>query len=373
MLRHELAHVRRSDLRWLVATEGALALVWAHPFAILLRRRMARLREEACDDAVLASGMEPATYAAHLASFLTVSGPASRSLSLPAAERSGWSRRFRRLLDPRASRRPTRTWEIVGFSLASMMVVSLGTLCVGCAGSRGLQEQEMGAVPAEPILPPKLPSGSRMLNIELKVVETTVRTQDAAKLGFPEGFPTLMGRVLTQDESRKLFHHGHGEVTFVTSPKLKAKQGQELKIESARPVRYPVELLPNPRTGVMEPVVYEEQKVGVFLTVAARPTENPDLIHLRFRFELKEHEGNILYAPPGITQPVFHTRMISDEIEVVNGSYIIVGFKSPTQNLAGFVPEPSNEAKYDRWRREAGGEAYGRLAAVQVLVEEAKD
>jgi hypothetical protein len=212
------------------------------------------------------------------------------------------------------------------------------------------------------------------LSIELKVVEATLRTQEAAKLGFPEGFPKLMGRVLTKDESRKLFHQGQDELRFITSPKLMAKPGQELKIESGRPVRYPMEFLPNPRTGILEPLVYEEKMVGVFLAVAARPTENPDKIHLRYRFELNEHEGTIQYSsPPGAVQPVFNTRMISDEIEMLNGSYIVVGFKPSTQKLDGFVPEPSNEASYNRWRREAGGGEYGRLAAVQVLVEEAKD
>ena len=370
VLRHELAHLRRSDLRWLVATEAALALIWGHPLRGVLRRRLARLREEACDDIVIAAGMEPTVYATHLASFLSVSKSASRAWSLPAVELSGWPGRFRRVLDCSASRSPACKREIIMLSVVSAAVVSVGTLCVGCLGTREVLPDKSLILSPDPVPPPKLRAEARKLNIELKVWETTVRPREAAKLGFPNGFASAMGRVLTADEARKVFLPGRSELRFATASKPTRKPGQELKIESARPVRYPVEFLPNSRTGVLEPSVYEEQKVGVFLNITVWPTQQPDRIMLEYRFSLKDHEGQINHSPAGFVQPVFSSRMISDEMEMVNGSFIVVGYKSSTQKLAGFVPHQANEAQYRRWLREASGGEYGRLAAVQVIVVE---
>ena len=77
VLAHELAHVRRGD--WLVTLLAELnrAIYWFHPIAWFLKRRLAALAEQSCDDAVLEAHTDRAEYARYLlevASSLAASG-----------------------------------------------------------------------------------------------------------------------------------------------------------------------------------------------------------------------------------------------------------------------------------------------------------
>jgi beta-lactamase regulating signal transducer with metallopeptidase domain len=66
VLLHECAHVRRRDAILQVVANVATAAYWWHPLAWLAARRVARERELACDDIVIASGTPGAQYAEHL-------------------------------------------------------------------------------------------------------------------------------------------------------------------------------------------------------------------------------------------------------------------------------------------------------------------
>ena len=62
VLVHEAAHARRRDPLWSLAERLVHAAYWYHPLVLLCRRELARAREEACDDPVLAR-FAPADYA----------------------------------------------------------------------------------------------------------------------------------------------------------------------------------------------------------------------------------------------------------------------------------------------------------------------
>ena len=62
-LRHELAHLTRKDLWSSFAASLACALWWFHPLAWKLAARQQTEQESACDDAVIAGGLQPADYA----------------------------------------------------------------------------------------------------------------------------------------------------------------------------------------------------------------------------------------------------------------------------------------------------------------------
>ncbi len=66
VLRHELAHIRRWDLAAQAIGQVVCCLYWFHPLAWMAARRLRQERERACDDAVLASGIQPHEYAADL-------------------------------------------------------------------------------------------------------------------------------------------------------------------------------------------------------------------------------------------------------------------------------------------------------------------
>jgi GWxTD domain-containing protein len=63
VMAHEQAHARRRDplIEWFAMLNRCV--YWFHPLAWWLRRRLAVLAEQACDEAVLAKGHEPAHYA----------------------------------------------------------------------------------------------------------------------------------------------------------------------------------------------------------------------------------------------------------------------------------------------------------------------
>ena len=62
-LKHERAHLDRKDLWTSLIARLACALYWFHPLAWAVARRLRHEQETACDDAVLCSGFEPASYA----------------------------------------------------------------------------------------------------------------------------------------------------------------------------------------------------------------------------------------------------------------------------------------------------------------------
>jgi hypothetical protein len=98
-LRHELAHVRRSDCLAQALAGLVCALYWFNPVAWLAAARMRVERERACDDLVVALGTtRPSEYAGHLLQ-IARQWSAAPSGALPVAKRSGLEQRLRALLD----------------------------------------------------------------------------------------------------------------------------------------------------------------------------------------------------------------------------------------------------------------------------------
>lgn len=107
VLLHELAHVRRGD--WLVqlVAEILKCILWFNPFVWFACARLRRESELACDDDVLARGVEGTAYASHL---VEIARELRRDrIWMPAvaiARPSSLERRVRIMLDARVNRRP---------------------------------------------------------------------------------------------------------------------------------------------------------------------------------------------------------------------------------------------------------------------------
>ena len=117
-LRHEAAHLQRRDSRYRGLGEIVAAFFWPQPLMWLARRLWHRTQEQACDDAVLRSGSDPANYAELLCAAARMwTRPVTGGLSM--AQPSSLECRLRAVLDPECPRSPcTPRWvKASGFAI----------------------------------------------------------------------------------------------------------------------------------------------------------------------------------------------------------------------------------------------------------------
>ncbi len=101
-LHHEQTHVERRDYLLGLLAELNKCLYWFHPLAWFLRKRLANLAEQVCDDLVLAKiGNRPgyAEHLLHVATNLTAKGGRTISLGVPMARTSQLESRIDAILD----------------------------------------------------------------------------------------------------------------------------------------------------------------------------------------------------------------------------------------------------------------------------------
>jgi len=109
-LRHERAHIERKDLIANFVAHLACAFYWFHPLVWVLAVLQRRAQEEACDDAVLYAGFDPATYAEAL---LAVAQDSTSNLipgiaGCPMTTQTNVKTRIMRLLDSSIARTTSR-------------------------------------------------------------------------------------------------------------------------------------------------------------------------------------------------------------------------------------------------------------------------
>lgn len=100
VLAHEMAHVQRGDSRTLVLASLATCLFWFHPLSWFLRRQLAVLAEEACDEIVVCNETTPERYSEFLIDFArdVKRGPGRLAFgAIAIAARSSLRRRIERL------------------------------------------------------------------------------------------------------------------------------------------------------------------------------------------------------------------------------------------------------------------------------------
>ena len=111
VLAHELAHIARGDWAAQLAAEVLRAIYWFNPVLWIACRRLRVESECACDDAVLARGVEGSEYATHLLALARRLNAESQPwLPAPAMARpSSLEGRVRDMLNDTLNRRPL-TW-----------------------------------------------------------------------------------------------------------------------------------------------------------------------------------------------------------------------------------------------------------------------
>ena len=123
VLLHERAHIARRDL----LVQLACAMYWWNPLAWIAAGRLRVEREHACDDAVLAAGVLPSSYATAILALGHHRVPAGAGMS-----DASLTARVERILDARASRRSPR----VGARIALTALTGASVVMLACSSAR---------------------------------------------------------------------------------------------------------------------------------------------------------------------------------------------------------------------------------------------
>lgn len=105
ILAHELAHHRRFDTAVLHIQAIVLTVWWCHPLVWLLNQRVLRIREQCCDDQVVADQLSTrAQYSSALVQAVEWCSLRSRILQLSTSQLGPLTDRIARVMDPRTAR-----------------------------------------------------------------------------------------------------------------------------------------------------------------------------------------------------------------------------------------------------------------------------
>lgn len=126
LLLHELAHIRRHDFLINLLVGVLETLLFYHPAIWWLSARLNELREECCDDLVIAQGTSRVTYAESL---LAISQTSKIQLAMNAKNQfSHFSLRIRRLLTPETSPQAMRPGVSILITLLFIFATAFGSL-----------------------------------------------------------------------------------------------------------------------------------------------------------------------------------------------------------------------------------------------------
>lgn len=151
VLAHELAHIRRGDWAIQMAAEVIRAACWFNPLTWMTCTRLRRESEHACDDVVVAAGVQPADYAAHLLDIArTCRRPPRIRTAMTMARPSTLHRRIAVMLNKRIDHRPAAprafAWIAALAFAAGISVVGIQAGQSGPAPLTGTVYDATGAV-----------------------------------------------------------------------------------------------------------------------------------------------------------------------------------------------------------------------------------
>lgn len=103
VLLHELAHLRRRDGLWAAIQSTVDCLLFFHPVARWISSSVREQRERACDDLVIAAGIERSTYAGALLDLMRQQHGVPLNAPTPSATGGTIKMRIARIIDPQPS------------------------------------------------------------------------------------------------------------------------------------------------------------------------------------------------------------------------------------------------------------------------------
>jgi beta-lactamase regulating signal transducer with metallopeptidase domain len=131
VLLHELAHLERGDFGWNLLQRLVLALLWFHPVAWMLYRRVSCERELCCDALAVRHGASATGLARALVSL--AESPARLVAGLPVAAQGHLAERVHGLLGARRHEVSPLRWRAAAAVLSACCLLALGAGRLGRA------------------------------------------------------------------------------------------------------------------------------------------------------------------------------------------------------------------------------------------------
>ena len=354
VLRHELAHIARSDVAVSLLTTVSAALLWFHPLVWLSWRVCNVAREQACDDVALAHGESSCVdFADELLQAVTALKSHRRPL-LPLAlamasssQASALRSRLASILDDRRVRLP---WAR---SQRLTLPASTAVLAFVLSGLTACRE---ASKPAEP----QILLTSKIFSVPF---DSPVLTKAGLTLGDGPAF-SLVGihdEAATTDLLDKL--KAAPGVDLMSAPSVTTRNHQRATMEVAREFVYPTEFDPpqiiegKPMTPTT-PTAFEMRPVGVRIEFLPEIAEDgsialtlaPDITSFRGFINFgspikgsslgadgKPHE--FIVSENVINQPIFYSLKTTTSVSMRDGQSVVLG------GLAGFGKVSTNPSK----------------------------
>lgn len=175
VLTHELAHIQRGDWVVQLAAEVLRSVYWFNPLLWIVCRRLRVESEHACDDAVLARGLDGPEYAAHLLALAQGLNLGRRPwLPAPAMARpSSLEGRITAMLNSTTNRRlvswPARVASVAAFIALTVPVAGLGAQASFYSLTGTVQDQTNRVVPGATLV---LTNSARQAKYEVRTDST---------------------------------------------------------------------------------------------------------------------------------------------------------------------------------------------------------
>lgn len=238
IITHELAHVARLDWAKLLLSRVAVALFWFNPLVWLLAREAHQLREEAADDAVLATDIDETDYARLL---VGVARHECRGLLIGAhgvaPARGSLARRVKRVLDSATRRAPGGwRWGSAAAFFAAGMAVPVAALNLVpaqvAANPAKLAEASNPYYPAknEAPVPPAAPATPPA---PVRAAEPVTIDSNGMIALDNEGNSITRGK-----HGETIFHAANGAVITVSAPDSKGQRKTTLRNPDGRVIAY---------------------------------------------------------------------------------------------------------------------------------------
>jgi TonB family protein len=160
VLAHELAHIVRRDWALQITAQIVCAVYWFNPLVWMTCRRLRSESEQACDDAVLRRGIDPADYATHLLGIARqVLAGGHRWASAPAiVNSSSLERRIAAMLQPSCTRHAlTGTAALTALTAAFVVTAPVAALTL----TRHVESMPVTSVARDVALPAPAPAFAR--------------------------------------------------------------------------------------------------------------------------------------------------------------------------------------------------------------------